>query len=147
MKVITEKSAYALETNKVDNTRQGVISGKVKLSGCGAESYLTVGGHSVSEFLENFWNKKVWCIWATADHFITPEYMIKTGWERVNGIVTTQRGAVYSEPTGYLWTDDEGNIGGYDLVRNLQIYADKYAFICVRQAQIDLNKIEFIDEI
>lgn len=147
MKVVVEKTAYVLETDKVSNNKQGVMSGKIRLSDGRAESYLTVGGNSVSEFLEKFENRKVWCIWATADHFITPEYMIRTGWERAIGIASVDRGAVYSEPTGYLWTNDEGKIGGHDLMHNLQMYAGKYAFICVRQAQIDLNKIEFINEI
>ncbi|MCK5603846.1 hypothetical protein KAR91_18305 [Candidatus Pacearchaeota archaeon] len=43
----------------------------------------------------------------------------------------------YSETTGYLWTNQELNVGGHDLVAELVSYKDKYIILT-----IEFNKCE-----
>jgi hypothetical protein len=45
------------------------------------------------------------------------------------GIAATKFGAVYSEITGYLWTDQECNIGGHDLIGELEDCAGKWLIL------------------
>jgi hypothetical protein len=47
------------------------------------------------------------------------------------GNLETEYGARYSEYTGYLWTDDELNVGGHDLKEELESYAGKYIFMII----------------
>jgi aldehyde:ferredoxin oxidoreductase len=37
----------------------------------------------------------------------------------------------YSEITGYLWTDEDLNIGGHDLLKELKTYNSKYLILIV----------------
>ncbi|EPZ47717.1 hypothetical protein [Alicyclobacillus acidoterrestris] len=37
----------------------------------------------------------------------------------------------YSEITGYLWTDEELNVGGHDLLSELRTYGGKYLILVV----------------
>ncbi len=47
------------------------------------------------------------------------------------GEVETDVGAHYSEITGYLWTDEEINIGGHDLINELHGYLGKYLILII----------------
>ena len=38
-------------------------------------------------------------------------------------------GSRYSEITGYLWTDEELNVGGHDLIAELKSYAGKWLIL------------------
>lgn len=38
-------------------------------------------------------------------------------------------GAVYSEMTGYLWTDEELNIGGHNLISELSSHEGRYLIV------------------
>ena len=143
MKVPLIHSAYHLETLP-SGKMQGVLAGKITDSKYDTESsYILVGGKSVSEFVSRFSHRKVWCIWVVSDTFITPERATMMGVERAIGVALATRGDVFSDPTGYLWTDDEGKIGGHDIAAAIACHAGKYAFIVIRQDQIDLSKITF----
>ena len=142
MKATIEKSVYFLETLE-DNKRQGVISGKIEAATGGESSYTTIGRKSVSEFVSKFSGKKVWCIWVISNEFITPEKAMMMGVERAIGMARYDMGDRYSDLTGYLWTDDEGKIGGHDLTHVMSCHAGKFGFIVIREAQIDLEKITF----
>lgn len=37
----------------------------------------------------------------------------------------------YSEYTGYLWTDEEFNVGGHDLINELRSYEGKYLYMII----------------
>ncbi len=47
------------------------------------------------------------------------------------GIVDTNVGAKYSEITGFLWADEEINIGGHDLIEELHNYKGKWLILVV----------------
>lgn len=49
--------------------------------------------------------------------------------KKISGAITADYGDHYSEYTGYLWTDEELNIGGHDLIDELRSHAEKYAYI------------------
>ena len=140
-----EKSVYLLEPYVCDKKQmlQGVLSGKIQQAGFDPESYATIGGHSISKFVEHFHGKKVWCIWAVNDTFLTPYEILVDRINKITGQAYSRTGAVYSELTGYLWTNDEGKIGGHDVTSNLASHPGKYGFLCIRENSIDLSKIFF----
>lgn len=147
MKCKIQKSVYTFEKYKFEkkNLYQGVIAGMVNRSNGEPDELLTVGGESVSKFIAKFYGRKVWCIWAVNDTFLNPSEIMEDHIKKIIGATYTNIGAVYSELTGYLWTNDTGKIGGHDLIDNLSCYHGKYAFICIREMPIDLSHIIFED--
>ena len=55
---------------------------------------------------------------------------------QIEGDVSADYGKRYSEYTGYLWTDEELNVGGHDLLNELKSYENKYIFMII---DIDKN--------
>lgn len=51
------------------------------------------------------------------------------------GIADIDFGSVYSEATGYLWTDEEMKIGGHDLLAELKGYVGKWLIL-----EIDIHE-------
>jgi hypothetical protein len=56
-----------------------------------------------------------------------------------NGILEAEFEQYYSEYTGYLWTDEELNIGGHDLLEELKSNVGKWLLL-----EIDIH--EFVDK-
>lgn len=50
------------------------------------------------------------------------------------GMADVDFGARYSETTGYLWTDEELNVGGHDLLAELRSYAGQWLVLEVEAA-------------
>lgn len=50
------------------------------------------------------------------------------------GRAEVKYGARYSEITGYLWTDEDLNVGGHDLIAELKSNVGKYLIL-----QVDIN--------
>jgi len=66
--------------------------------------------------------------WIT-DEEITKEEAVKDFLRTVVGLAECNFGARYSEITGYLWTDEECNIGGHDLLAELHSYVGKWLIL------------------
>lgn len=49
--------------------------------------------------------------------------------KRLHGCANCKFESYYSEITGYLWTDEEINIGGHDLLAELATHAGKYLIL------------------
>lgn len=45
------------------------------------------------------------------------------------GDADVEFGSHYSEVTGYLWTDEECNVGGHDLIEEFKSYVGKYLIL------------------
>jgi hypothetical protein len=52
---------------------------------------------------------------------------------QIMGLADVDFGARYSEATGYLWTDEELNIGGHDLLAELKSNVGKW---CILEIEI-----------
>ncbi len=50
--------------------------------------------------------------------------LIKRTFLRLAGLAEAQVGHAYSEITGYLWTNEEIQVGGHDLIRELRSHMD-----------------------
>lgn len=66
---------------------------------------------------------------------LTEDFLINT----LYGDMKSDYGARYSEYTGYLWTDDELNIGGHDLLAELEGADGKFLYLIV---ELDQEKYE-----
>ena len=53
------------------------------------------------------------------------ENLIKT----ISGAISAEYSDNYSEYTGYLWTDEELNVGGHDLLQELENNKDKFLYL------------------
>ena len=79
---------------------------------------------------------------ALADNVVTVRYYItekectideaqEVFWNGLCGGVEADVGAHYSEITGFLWCDEEINIGGHDLIEELHSYVGKWLILIV----------------
>lgn len=70
---------------------------------------------------------------ATKDE-LTEDFLINT----LYGNMDSEYGARYSEYTGYLWTDDNLEIGGHDLLSELMDADGKFLYLII---EIDKEKL------
>ena len=80
--------------------------------------------------------------------YLTVRYWISSfecaKWEMVEGVVSTLMGVgdadfchVYSDLTGYLWTDEKIEVGGHDLIQELTSFLGKY---CILEIEYSKDK-------
>jgi hypothetical protein len=65
----------------------------------------------------------------------TKEELQESFLKELFGVVDASYTPRYSETTGYLWTDEELNIGGHDLLSELRSYIGKFIFL-----EIDVHR-------
>lgn len=126
-------SVYLFIVNSDDvKSHSMIIKGYLKLreeyeSGDG----LYIDGEILSEQLEDIKGKN-----ATVRFYISDteksfdelkENLIRT----ISGDVNAYYGDTYSEYTGYLWTNDQLNIGEHDLIEDLSNYDGKYCYLAI----------------
>jgi hypothetical protein len=79
-------------------------------------------------------------------HFLSVRYFVsdreqsiddlQVGWlNRLEGIGDADYTVHYSEYTGYLWTDEEINVGGHDLLAELKGYKDKFLYLEIQYSK------------
>ena len=77
-------------------------------------------------FEENLLDKNVSVNYYISDEKLPREELEKKHIEKIFGIVDAECYPVYSDVTGYLWTEEKCIIGGHDLVEELNNYEGKY---------------------
>lgn len=65
----------------------------------------------------------------TADEPLGDDAMVEAGVRTLLGAADADYGGHYSEITGYLWTDEEINIGGHDLLEELKSQVGRYLLL------------------
>lgn len=92
--------------------------------------YLSTLNIPLAEELENkISGKTVTVRYWTTDKQVTRNEAIKAFNEKLMGKVDCDFGAHYSEMTGYLFTDEEVNVGGHDLIERLRSYVGKFLIL------------------
>lgn len=71
----------------------------------------------------------------TADVPMGDDALMESAVRSLLGEADADYGAHYSETTGYLWTDEDINVGGHDLLEELKSQAGRYCLL-----EIDYNK-------
>jgi len=66
--------------------------------------------------------------WIT-DQKCTHEEAQREFLKRLSGVAECEFQSQYSEITGYLWTDEEINIGGHDLLQELKSHIGKWLLL------------------
>lgn len=77
-------------------------------------------------FEDDFVAKQVTVRYWTSDKEKTKEELQESALRKLFGDVNANYSDAYSEITGYLWTDEELNIGGHDLLEEIRSYLGKY---------------------
>lgn len=65
----------------------------------------------------------------TADAPMGDDGIMESAVRSLLGEVDADYGAHYSEITGYLWTDEDINVGGHDLLEELKAQAGRYCLL------------------
>lgn len=89
-------------------------------------------GEPIADELEYMSGKVVTVKYYISDKEATEEelkedFLINT----LYGNLESEYGAVYSEITGYLWTNDDLKVGGHDLRKEFESYVGKYLYLTV----------------
>lgn len=81
----------------------------------------------LAEFFENNLDKKeVYIRYYITDEFIPTEKIEENFIKKISGIVDATIYPVYSDITGYLWTEEKIEINGHDLFEEINNYEGKY---------------------
>ena len=80
-------------------------------------------------FEEDFAAKQVTVKYWTSDEKKTKEEMQEGVLRQLFGDVEANYNDAYSEITGYLWTDEDLNIGGHDLLEEIRSYLGKFIYL------------------
>lgn len=81
------------------------------------------------EFESKLQRKKVSVRYWISDNEKTKDQIQEGALKKIMGIVDADYGDRYSEITGYLWTDQELNIGGHDLLAELSSCKGKFVYL------------------
>ena len=95
-------------------------------------------GGRISELLEEFSGKQVWCNYAFSTEPLTPELVLQAAIDTAEGEVDARYSVAWSEITGYLWTNNDGNIGGHDMIAIFEQHVGEYAALIVEVEPINL---------
>lgn len=91
--------------------------------------YLSTLERPLIEELEIIHKKKVTVRYWITDKQITKEEANNITALMAEGIVDANLWAQYSEITGYLYTDEELNIGGHNLLQELKSFIGKWVYL------------------
>ena len=127
---------------KDDEWREEFIyKGFLKLGSNGEDDEILFLDNSCTPFVEDIFydiaNK-----FATVRYFISDKKVLleeaqKLFIEKLYGKISVEYEIHYSETTGYLWTTEELEVGGHDLLEELKSYIGKYLILIV-----DINEIQ-----
>jgi hypothetical protein len=78
---------------------------------------------------EEIGNKLVTVRYYISDRVVSIEEAQQKFINQLFGVLDANYNVVYSEITGYLWTDQEINVGGHDLLEELATYHGKYLIL------------------
>ena len=77
-------------------------------------------------FEENLNNKQVSISYYISDKPLAREELEKQHIDKIMGIVESSCYPVYSDVTGYLWTEEECKVGGHNILNEINNYEGKY---------------------
>ena len=80
-------------------------------------------------FEEDFVGKQVTVRYWTSENEKTKEELQESVLRKLFGDVDANYSDCYSEITGYLWTNEDINIGGHDLLNEIRSYAGSYILL------------------
>lgn len=83
----------------------------------------------LSEELDWMERKKVTVRYWVTDQQVSREQAQEEFMKKVMGVADVRYNPRYSEITGYLWTDEDLNVGGHDLIKELKSHAGKWLIL------------------
>lgn len=123
-----------------------IYEGFLKLDSNGEEDdILFLEGHDepVAEELEyKIGNKFATVRYYISDKEVSLEQAQEHFIRQLYGEIDASYSMRYSEYTGYLWTDEDLNVGGHDLLTELKSYIGKYLILIVEIDQQKENEKE-----
>lgn len=121
-----------------DTGRTLSLAGRVGERGEG--DVVALDGESVAEWLADFNGQQVSVQFAFSDQPIDPERIEEAAVHAATGVLRSEYSVVWSEITGYLWTDEEGVVtnaedgGSHDLVAIFEAHKGEYGYLSLTTA-------------
>jgi hypothetical protein len=100
---------------------------------------VVIDDEPVAEALLSFRDRPAFACYAISDRPIAVADLLTANIMEASGAVEADYDVAYSEVTGYLWTDEEGTIGGHDLVKEFRSAAGRQAALVLSDRPIDLT--------
>jgi hypothetical protein len=95
--------------------------------------YLSGTDEPLAETLEWMAGKQVCVRYWVTDKQVTTEEAQKEFLKRLFGVAEVKFSSHYSEITGYLWTDEDLNIGGHDLLYEFRRHIGEWIILEVEE--------------
>ena len=115
-----------------------VYKGWIKEDHFSEPEFLRLDDENLAEILEDSISGKcVTVSYYTCNEKCTLDEARSSWLQTLQGGVETNVGARYSDITGYLWTDEEINVGGHDLIGELYSYVGKYLILLIKIHDIE----------
>ncbi len=111
------------------------VSGKVGRVAYGEGETIGIGGEPLAKILENFQRRRVHVTFAFSETFLLPRDLLVLSIAQAMGEVEAKLAPVYSELTGFLYVEDEGKVGGHDLLRIFSQHEGEYGCIVVQKSE------------
>lgn len=107
-----------------------IIRGIIEQCDYGEESDgIWVGDNKLSRELSDLEDKQVSVRFYLSDVELTDEKIKEQLLLSISGSLTAEYRAAYSDYTGYLWSNDELEIGGHKLLEDLRQHIGKYCLL------------------
>lgn len=105
------------------------ISGELSIHSYGDDDealFISTESEPLADVLKEINNKTVTVRYWLTDQEMNKESASMEFMKKLYGVADIDYGSVYSEYTGYLWTDENLEIGGHDLLAELTYEAGKW---------------------
>lgn len=110
-----------------EETTVVILEGWLRRS-CGESRHINLGNNAdpLAEAAEQFNDKMITVRYWITDEPVTIEEAIEETVLQMMGSTKSKFNALYSEITGYLWTDELFTVGGHNLIEEMGSFIDKY---------------------
>lgn len=118
-------------------------SGKIQRQNYSEDEAWAIGDEDfLAEILEGYHGEQVFACYAFSPEPITPDRLRDLAILSAEGVVDARLSGYYSEITGWLWLDEDGTIGGHDLVDIFSQHEGEYGALVIGREPIDLTALE-----
>jgi hypothetical protein len=100
-----------------------------------------IGEQPLARWLENWNGQQVWCCYVFSNKPITLRGMLDIAILSAEGLVDAELSSAWSEITGFLWVNEDGEIGGHNLITIFTDHVGQFGAVILQTEPIDLGEL------